>query len=130
MTGAIQTPRDASYDQANLGQLAATIAQRHNLPLAIGTALKDEALGHIDQTGILRKIDSYYCETGLRIFFKLDLVTWPDAEVLQYVLPKSHLSPCGNGQCGHGKAGASRSSPPTSYSGRGSTIRARAKIRL
>ncbi|QNM63780.1 hypothetical protein XHV734_p0014 (plasmid) [Xanthomonas hortorum pv. vitians] len=33
---------------------------------------------------------------------QFDLVAWPDAEVLQYVLPKRHLSPCGNGQCGHG----------------------------
>ena len=49
MTGAIQTPRDASYDQATLGQLAGTIAERHNLPLAISAALKAEALGHIDQ---------------------------------------------------------------------------------
>ena len=49
MTGPIQTPRDASYDQATLGQLAAAIAERHNLPLAISAALKAEALGHIDQ---------------------------------------------------------------------------------
>ena len=49
MTGAIQTPRDASYDQVTLGQLAATIAERHNLPLAISAALEAEALGHIDQ---------------------------------------------------------------------------------
>ena len=49
MTGAIQTPRDASYDQVTLGQLAAAIAQRHSLPLAISAALKAEALGHIDQ---------------------------------------------------------------------------------
>ena len=49
MTGAIQAPRDASYDQVTLGQLAATIAQRHGLPLAISAELKAEALGHIDQ---------------------------------------------------------------------------------
>ena len=49
MTGAIQTPRDASYDQATLGQLSATIARRHGLPLAISAALKAETLGHIDQ---------------------------------------------------------------------------------
>lgn len=49
MTGAIQTPRDASYDRVTLGQLAVTIAERHNLPLAISAALKNEALGHIDQ---------------------------------------------------------------------------------
>ena len=49
MTGAIQAPRYASYDQVTLGQLAATIAERHNLPLAISAALKAEALGHIDQ---------------------------------------------------------------------------------
>ena len=49
MTGAIQTPRDASYDRVTLGQLAATIAERHNLPLAISAALKAETLGHIDQ---------------------------------------------------------------------------------
>lgn len=51
MTGAIQTPRDASYDQATLGQLAATIAGRHDIPLAISPELKAEALGHIDQRG-------------------------------------------------------------------------------
>ena len=49
MTGPIQTPRDASYDQVTLGQLAATIAERHGLPLAISAELKVEALGHIDQ---------------------------------------------------------------------------------
>ena len=49
MTGPIQTPRDASYDQATLGQLAAAIAERHGLPLAISAELKAETLGHIDQ---------------------------------------------------------------------------------
>ena len=49
MTGPIQTPRDASYDQATLGQLAGAIAERHGLPLAISAELKAEALGHIDQ---------------------------------------------------------------------------------
>ena len=51
MTGPIQTPRDASYDQITLGQLAAAIARRHGLPLAITAELKAEALGHIDQRG-------------------------------------------------------------------------------
>lgn len=49
MTGAIQTPRDASYDQITLGQLAGAIAERHDLPLAISAELKGKALGHIDQ---------------------------------------------------------------------------------
>ena len=33
---------------------------------------------------------------------QLDLVAWPDTEVLQYVLAKRYLSPCSNGQCDHG----------------------------
>ena len=33
---------------------------------------------------------------------QLDLIPWPDTEMLRHVFSKRHLSPGGNGQCGRG----------------------------
>ena len=48
-TGPIKAPREASYDNLTLGELAAGIAQRHGHPLNINEGLAATALGHIDQ---------------------------------------------------------------------------------
>lgn len=50
MTGGIKAPRERSWPDATLGNLARTIASEHGLVPAIANELAARNLGHIDQT--------------------------------------------------------------------------------